>query len=332
MSPRGVPCGRRDQQRPRTPVADNLSRGLFFRLQRVSIPISRLCAERKEEHLPSLSEYFLKRYSLQYNKPAAESIQRHVPLVHGLRWPRHRPGASKTSSSAWCICNQSMIRKENHSQQNRRGRHPLTGAHRRRPPIQAGGPRRPPRRRASPMPARGTRAFISSRTIFPHPPARGARTGVIHANVQQTRWNPERKPRQVLGISVQALLTRSGKRSGPGLVVMMTNSVYTKRTRNCWTRGALNSVGLTSSKRALRFRISSRLWSWRRAAGCGQRRESASRTMEPAGTWRRIIGRESWRGHGLSGHTDSPTGRGPLGSSTPIFVTLRPGRRCMVTA
>ena len=73
-------------------VADGQFReDLFFRLNVVSISMPPL-RERREE-IPMLSDYFLKKYSVQYNKPLAELSEATMRPVHGARLARQRPRA-----------------------------------------------------------------------------------------------------------------------------------------------------------------------------------------------------------------------------------------------
>src|SRR5205085_12305507 len=67
-------------------VADGQFReDLFFRLNVVSINVPPL-RERREE-IPPLCDYFLKKYSVQYNKPFAELSQNTMRLFMDYDWP-----------------------------------------------------------------------------------------------------------------------------------------------------------------------------------------------------------------------------------------------------
>ena len=73
-------------------VADGQFReDLFFRLNVVSINLPPL-RERRED-IPMLADYFLKKYSVQYNKPCVESVGRDDAAAHGLRLAGQRPRA-----------------------------------------------------------------------------------------------------------------------------------------------------------------------------------------------------------------------------------------------
>ena len=73
-------------------VADGQFReDLFFRLNVVCINLPPL-RERREE-IPVLSDYFLKKYSVQYNKPYAELSQETMQPADGLRLAGQHPRA-----------------------------------------------------------------------------------------------------------------------------------------------------------------------------------------------------------------------------------------------
>ena len=73
-------------------VADGQFReDLFFRLNVVTINLPPL-RERREE-IPVLTDHFLKKYSVQYNKPYAELSRRDAAPVHGVRLAGQRPRA-----------------------------------------------------------------------------------------------------------------------------------------------------------------------------------------------------------------------------------------------
>ena len=66
---------------------------LFFRLNVVGIQLPPL-RERREE-IPVLTDYFLKKYSVQYNKPYPSSSRGDAAAVHGVRLAGQRPRARK---------------------------------------------------------------------------------------------------------------------------------------------------------------------------------------------------------------------------------------------
>jgi two-component system response regulator AtoC len=193
---RAVAATNRDLERA---VADNHFReDLFFRLNVVSINLPPL-RERKEE-IAILSDYFLKRYSLQYNKPAADLSSDTMRLFMDYDWPGNVRELENIIKRVVVLGNQSMIRKE--IIHNIAG-----GVHRTAPspaaPIQAAAASAaaaPP-----PSPPLPSDTGVYSLKDISRSAARGAERELIQRTLQKTRWN-RKETAEVLGISYKALL------------------------------------------------------------------------------------------------------------------------------
>jgi len=83
---------------------------LFFRLNVVSIFLPPL-RERREE-IPILTEYFLKKYSVQYNKPYSDISQDTMRLFMDYDWPGNVRELENLIKRAVVLASETMIRKE----------------------------------------------------------------------------------------------------------------------------------------------------------------------------------------------------------------------------
>src|SRR6188768_287806 len=83
---------------------------LFFRLNVVSINLPPL-RERREE-IPILSDYFLKKYSVQYNKPYSELSQETMNLLMDYDWPGNIRELENLIKRTVVLASEAPIRKE----------------------------------------------------------------------------------------------------------------------------------------------------------------------------------------------------------------------------
>ena len=83
---------------------------LFFRLNVVSIFLPPL-RDRREE-IPILTEYFLKKYSVQYNKPSSDISQDTMRLFMDYDWPGNVRELENLIKRAVVLGSETMIRKE----------------------------------------------------------------------------------------------------------------------------------------------------------------------------------------------------------------------------
>jgi hypothetical protein len=72
-------------------AAGKFREDLYFRLNVVTITIPPL-RDRREE-IPMLTDHFVKKYSVQYNKPFSGVLARAGAAVHGVRVAGQRPSA-----------------------------------------------------------------------------------------------------------------------------------------------------------------------------------------------------------------------------------------------
>jgi two-component system, NtrC family, response regulator AtoC len=92
-------------------VADGLFReDLFFRLNVVSITLPPL-RERREE-IPVLCDYFLKKYSVQYNKPCSQLSQDTMRLLMEYDWPGNIRELENLIKRTVVLASEAPIRKE----------------------------------------------------------------------------------------------------------------------------------------------------------------------------------------------------------------------------
>jgi two-component system response regulator AtoC len=83
---------------------------LFFRLNVVCINLPPL-RERREE-IPILSDYFLKKYSVQYNKPYSEMSQETMNLLMEYDWPGNIRELENLIKRTVVLASEAPIRKE----------------------------------------------------------------------------------------------------------------------------------------------------------------------------------------------------------------------------
>jgi two-component system response regulator AtoC len=181
---------------------------LFFRLNVVSIQLPPL-RERREE-VPILTEYFLKKYSVQYNKPYTEFSQETMRMFHDYDWPGNIRELENLIKRAVVLGGEAPIRKEI--------------AHAVAMAAQRVTPAAPSRaaidgssgagRGSAPSSAATTPAAIAAAACeagqyslkdVSRSAAREAERELILKMLQRTRWN-RKETAEILGISYKALL------------------------------------------------------------------------------------------------------------------------------
>ena len=188
-------------------VADGEFReDLFFRLNVVCIHVPPL-RERREE-IPLLADYFLKKYSVQYNRPLIELSAPAAQLLLEHDWPGNVRELENVIKRAVVLGGEEAILKDLHH-----------AASTQRPPpaAAAGAPAAeaaPAPNGASPPPsgppepvlmATASSAGRYSLKDISRQAARGAERELILRMLQQTRWN-RKETAEMLGISYKALL------------------------------------------------------------------------------------------------------------------------------
>jgi two-component system response regulator AtoC len=198
-------------------VADGQFReDLFFRLNVVSIMLAPL-RERRDEIAP-LTDYFLKKYSVQYNKSYSEISSETAALLHEYDWPGNVRELENMMKRLVVLGNEATIRKDLQQgiataahrvklpASDPRPATPIAPAHRSgHAPSGAG---RPPVN-AHPTPTELAAAAAESGNYslkdISRTAAREAERELIARILQQTRWN-RKETAEILGISYKALL------------------------------------------------------------------------------------------------------------------------------
>jgi two-component system response regulator AtoC len=188
-------------------VADGQFReDLYFRLNVVAIALPPL-RDRREE-IPLLTEHFLKKYSVQYNKPYLEISGETMRLFMEHDWPGNIRELENLIKRAVVLGTESPIRKELSqsmalamqraaiAQHGRQAVAPAASA----PPASAPAPRTP-----AAMAAAAADAGNYSLKDISRSAAREAERELIRRMLQQTRWN-RKETAEILGISYKALL------------------------------------------------------------------------------------------------------------------------------
>ena len=195
---------------------------LFFRLNVVSINLPPL-RERREE-IPILTEYFLKKYSVQYNKPHTDVSADTMRLFMDHDWPGNVRELENLIKRAVVLGSEAPIRKEiqhgiamaaHRIQYPAAGAsgngHQAAGSHHTVPAranvSQASGAAPAPAARPTPaeIAIAATEAGNYSLKDISREAARQAERELILKMLQQTRWN-RKETAEILGISYKALL------------------------------------------------------------------------------------------------------------------------------
>jgi two-component system, NtrC family, response regulator AtoC len=185
---------------------------LFFRLNVVSIALPPLRQRRDE--IPVLTEYFLKKCAVQYNKPLNELSLETLRLFDEYDWPGNVRELENVVKRLVILNSESQIQKELSRAMSRRAA--LQGAMAQNAPAPpSAAPARPERGNGHAGPAERVAAPVADLG----PPAAGsyslkdiARTAAREAEreliakmLQHTRWN-RKETAEILGISYKALL------------------------------------------------------------------------------------------------------------------------------
>ena len=196
-------------------VADGQFReDLFFRLNVVCINMPTL-RERREE-IPILSEYFLKKYSVQYNKPYSALSQETMNLLTEYDWPGNIRELENLIKRTVILASEVPIRKEMmhgiamapHRMQSASGRHSSVAPPHALAALGAGAPSS--RSHGAPLTpteiacAAADAGNYSLKDIS-RTAARQAERELIFRMLQQTHWN-RKETAEILGISYKALL------------------------------------------------------------------------------------------------------------------------------
>jgi len=193
---------------------------LFFRLNVVCINLPPL-RDRREE-VPILTDYFLKKYSVQYNKPCSEISAETMRLFMDYDWPGNVRELENLIKRAVVLGSEAPIRKEI-SHGIAMAAHRVHAGH--QPGIAglpaAGHPMAPRANgspaaaaAAAPAPALPTPAELANAAAdagnyslkdISREAARQAERELIFKMLQHTRWN-RKETAEILGISYKALL------------------------------------------------------------------------------------------------------------------------------
>ena len=183
-------------------IADGQFRqDLFVRLSVVTITLPPL-RDRRED-LPLLCSYFLKKYSVHYNKPCAELSQDTMQLLMDYDWPGNVRELENLIKRTVVFGTEAEIRKEI--------THGIAMAQRVQPPIETrqppasrGGAAVPPAPPVTDAPDASEAGTCSLKDVS-RTAARSAERELILKMLQQTRWN-RKETAEMLGISYKALL------------------------------------------------------------------------------------------------------------------------------
>jgi two-component system response regulator AtoC len=182
---------------------------LFFRLNVVSIHMPPL-RERRDE-IPQLTDYFLKKYSVQYNKPLSEVSQDTLKLLVEYDWPGNVRELENLIRRAVVLGEPAIQKELNHG---------IAMTQRAAAARAASAPAQPAVAHPPPQPAgangthrsngAGAAAHADDRASYSlkdisRTAAREAERELILKMLQRTRWN-RKETAEILGISYKALL------------------------------------------------------------------------------------------------------------------------------
>jgi two-component system, NtrC family, response regulator AtoC len=188
-------------------VADGQFReDLYFRLNVVDIALPPL-RDRREE-IPLLTEYFLKKYSVQYNKPHPEIDPETMRLFMEHDWPGNIRELENLIKRAVVLGTESPIRKElsqSMALATQRAALPQHVRHAAAPAASAPPARAPAPQTPTAMAAAAAEAGNYSLKDISRSAAREAERELILKMLQRTRWN-RKETAEILGISYKALL------------------------------------------------------------------------------------------------------------------------------
>jgi two-component system response regulator AtoC len=178
---------------------------LFFRLNVVSIKMPPL-RERREE-VPLLCDYFLKKYSVHYNKPYAQLSQDTMRLLMDYDWPGNVRELENLIKRTVVLGSEAGIKQDIMNGIEMAAQRPDPLADTRQPSVGRAGTAAPtaPPAAAAPIDAASSEADNCSLKDISRVAARGAERELISKMLQQTRWN-RKETAEILGISYKALL------------------------------------------------------------------------------------------------------------------------------
>ena len=189
----------------RAVAAGQFREDLFFRLNVVCVQLPPL-RERREE-IPLLTDYFGKKYSVQYNKPYTEISTDTMQLFLDYEWPGNIRELENQIKRAVVLGTEVPIRKEiAHAIELAARRVPAAPAAPARPGAPAAAASRAPTP-SRPMTAAAEAIENGNYSLkdISRTAAREAERELIHRMLQQTRWN-RKETAEILGISYKALL------------------------------------------------------------------------------------------------------------------------------
>ncbi|MGH9408082.1 MAG: sigma-54 interaction domain-containing protein [Vicinamibacterales bacterium] len=186
---------------------------LFFRLNVVCITLPPLRQRRDE--IPTLTGYFLRRYSEHYNKPLLALATDTLRLFAEYEWPGNVRELENMVKRMVILGTDASIRREVADAIAGRSRHTGPIPALRDEPTASGAPRPDPGPSggaasmrvdgAAHVPAAAPAGLIGSLKDIARTAAREAERELISRTLQQTRWN-RREAAEILGISYKALL------------------------------------------------------------------------------------------------------------------------------
>jgi two-component system response regulator AtoC len=176
---------------------------LFFRLNVVSINLPPL-RERREE-IPMLCQHFLKKYSVQYNKPFSELSAETMRMFVEHDWPGNIRELENVIKRAVVLGTEAPIRKEiSQSIALAAHRAAMTPSQPARVAVTA-APAAPAPTSPTALAAAAAESGNYSLKDISRTAAREAERELIFKMLQQTRWN-RKATAEILGISYKALL------------------------------------------------------------------------------------------------------------------------------
>jgi DNA-binding NtrC family response regulator len=205
-------------------AANQFREDLFFRLNVVSISMPPL-RERREE-VPTLTDYFLKKYSVQYNKPCVDLSADTMRLLTEYDWPGNVRELENLIKRTVVLGAEGPIRKEiahgiavAAQKQSTLASHAAAGARQAAPASASSpAPRNSPafavvggsagaktHRTPTEIASAAAEAGNFSLKDISRTAAREAERELIFKMLQRTRWN-RKETAEILGISYKALL------------------------------------------------------------------------------------------------------------------------------
>ncbi len=173
---------------------------LFFRLNVVAIALPPL-RERREE-IPVLADYFLKKYSVQYNKPLVELRPDTRQLMQTHDWPGNVRELENLIKRFVVLGSDAAIRTEVRITPAAAGPPPAPPPAK---PVATAVPATPPPRTPLAIAQAALDEGNYSLKDISRAAAREAERALIARMLQQTRWN-RKETAEILGISYKALL------------------------------------------------------------------------------------------------------------------------------